>query len=67
MQKSISGANPAAGNRYIEQRGADLHAVEFKWSSKASARFPSTFLSTYKDATTQIVSPENRDEFFSKI
>lgn len=52
---------------YIEQRGENLHAAEFKWSLKASARFPSTFLSTYTDATTQIVTPENRDEFLSKI
>ncbi|SKC14002.1 ATP-binding protein [Dyadobacter psychrophilus] len=51
---------------YIEQTGAGLRAVEFKWNAKANQRFPSTFLTTYPQATTEIVTPENRDDFLRK-
>lgn len=51
---------------YIEQRGTKLRAVEFKWNAKATQRFPSTFLTTYPEATTEIVTPENRDDFLRK-
>ncbi|MCE7067396.1 ATP-binding protein [Dyadobacter sp. CY326] len=51
---------------YIEQIGTNLRAFEFKWNPNATQRFPSTFLTAYPKATTDVVTPKNRDEFLRK-
>ncbi|TLV00327.1 ATP-binding protein [Dyadobacter luticola] len=51
---------------YIEQTGNQLRAIEFKWSAAAKKRFPSTFLEAYPHAKTEIITPENRDDFLTK-
>ncbi len=47
---------------FIEENHGKLKAWEFKWKEKTKVRFPKTFVDNY-DATTQIVSPKNYDEF----
>jgi hypothetical protein len=48
---------------YIEERNGVMKAYEFKWNSKAKAKIPSAFLQGYPDATAQIITPDNMDEF----
>ncbi|HHB79854.1 MAG TPA: ATP-binding protein [Saprospiraceae bacterium] len=48
---------------YIEQREGKLFAYEFKWSKKAKAKFPSSFLNHYPNAETQIVHQDNFEGF----
>lgn len=48
---------------YIEEYGGRLHAYEFKWSPKAKAKFSKTFTEAYPDATTQVISKDNFEEF----
>jgi len=47
---------------YIEDRGQELTAFEFKWSTKAKARIPKTFLNNYK-AESAIITPDNFRDF----
>ncbi len=47
----------------IEERDGKMYASEFKWSKTAKARFPSTFTDNYEVAGTQIISPENIEDF----
>lgn len=47
---------------YIEQTGLSLTAYEFKWSSKAKAKFSKTFMNTY-DAECKVVNQDNFREF----
>lgn len=48
---------------YIEEYDGQLHAYEFKWNPKAKAKFPKTFKATYPTATTQVITPDNFDDF----
>ena len=48
---------------YIEMVGDKLSAWEFKWGTKKRTRFPKTFLRAYPESLTEIVTPENFDEF----
>jgi len=50
---------------YIEERDGKLYAFEFKWNKLAKAKFPKPFLNTYKNHETQIISPENYDDFIA--
>lgn len=47
----------------VEEYDDKLKAFEFKWSKTGKARFPQTFTANYHEATTEIVSPENVEEF----
>lgn len=47
----------------IEDRGGKLHAYEFKWSSKKTAKAPRQFTEAYPDASYSVITPENFLEF----
>lgn len=47
---------------YVEQTGLSLKAYEFKWRSKAKAKFSKTFISTY-DAECKVINQNNFREF----
>lgn len=47
----------------VEEYDEKLTAYEFKWSKTEKVRFPQTFTTNYPDATTQVISPENVEEF----
>lgn len=47
----------------VEDYEDRLKAYEFKWSKTEKVRFPQTFTTNYPDATTQIISPENVEDF----
>jgi len=47
----------------VEEYDDKLKAFEFKWSKMGKARFSQTFTANYREATTEIVSPENVEEF----
>lgn len=48
---------------FIEEINDSLYAYEFKWSSTARAKFPSTFASSYPNTEFKIISPNNMEEF----
>ena len=48
---------------YIEDANGRLHAFEFKWQPKKTARFPASFLENYPDSETALVNNENFDAF----
>lgn len=47
----------------IEDDGHSLSAYEFKWNTKGKAKFPSTFTENYKISKTQVITPENVEDF----
>ena len=49
---------------YLEEENGQLHAYEFKWNDKKSnVRIPETFAKTYPDASFQVITHNNADEF----
>ena len=49
---------------YIEEEDGQLKAYEFKWSDqKGSARCPASFTSSYPQASFQVITPQNIEEF----
>jgi len=48
---------------YIEEREGKLFAYEFKWNSKAKARFPKSFLTAYPETETKVITPDNFETF----
>ena len=50
---------------YVEERGGDFVAFEFKWNKKAKPKFPKTFTSSYPNATMKLITPDNFEEFIS--
>lgn len=51
---------------YIEEENGHLRAFEFKWNDKkGNIRPPGSFSSAYPDASFQVVTPTNIDEFLS--
>lgn len=48
---------------FIEERGGNLFAYEFKWNPKTSYRFPKSFTENYPDHSTEIITPENYEKF----
>ena len=51
---------------YVEERGPDLSAYEFKWNPKKKRTgFPKTFVRAYPKATTGWVTPEDYDQFLT--
>ena len=47
----------------VEDYDDKLKAFEFKWRKTEKVRFPQTFTINYPDATTQVVSPDNVEDF----
>lgn len=47
---------------YIEQQGLKMSAYEFKWNSRANAKFSKTFLNAY-EAETKIINQDNFRDF----
>jgi predicted AAA+ superfamily ATPase len=48
---------------YIEETYAGLSAWEFKWNPKSKAKFPEAFLKAYPESKTDLVTPENFEDF----
>lgn len=49
----------------IEETGGKLYAWEFKWSEKAKAKIPASFLEAYPDTITGIVNRQNYMDFLN--
>ncbi len=50
---------------YIEEIDGQIYAYEFKWNKNAKAKFPKSFLITYPNAITKIITPDNYYEFIT--
>ena len=49
---------------YVEEVDGQLHAFEFKWNDrKAHCKCPDSFRTAYPDATFQVITPKNIEEF----
>ena len=49
---------------YLEEENGLLQAFEFKWNErKAGGRCPAAFATAYPDATFQVITPSNAEEF----
>jgi len=49
---------------YLEEENGQLNAYEFKWNNKkANSRVPESFAKTYPEASFQVITPNNIDEF----
>ena len=49
---------------YLEEENGQIHAYEFKWNDKkANVRAPESFARAYSDASFQVITPKNADEF----
>lgn len=52
---------------FVEEEDGQLRAFEFKWNDrKAGAKCPAAFRTAYPDATFQVVTPNNIEEFLAK-
>lgn len=49
----------------IEETADKLMAFEFKWSKKERVRFPQTFTTNYPNVETQVISPENVEDWIN--
>ncbi len=51
---------------YLEDENGCLHAYEFKWNErKAKTNVPSSFATAYPEATFEVVTPANIEEFLN--
>ena len=49
---------------YLEDVDGQLHAFEFKWNErKANCKCPESFSTAYPEATYQVITPKNIEEF----
>lgn len=48
---------------YVEIRGKQIYAFEFKWRNAHKAKLSSTFKKAYPDAISHIIDQNNMDEF----
>ena len=49
---------------YVEEVDGQLHAYEFKWNErKAHCKCPDSFRTAYPEATFQVITPKNIEEF----
>lgn len=49
---------------YVEEVDGHLHAFEFKWNDrKSNVKCPDSFSTAYPDATFQVITPKNIEEF----
>ncbi len=51
---------------YVEDSDGLLTATEFKWDGKAKNKFPTTFTKAYPDAKTQLITPDNFEQFLDQ-
>ena len=53
---------------YIEERGGQLFAYEFKWSVKKQRyKIPSAFKQSYPDTVVKVITPANFQEFLTSL
>jgi len=50
---------------YIEEKDGILSAFEFKWNPTARVSFPKTFLNSYTDVQTAVITPDNYLSFIA--
>ena len=50
---------------YVEEEEGKLSAFEFKWKKNSKAKVCKTFLNTYPNASTTIITPENYETFIN--
>jgi predicted AAA+ superfamily ATPase len=50
---------------YVEESDGKFVAFEFKWNNKAKAKFSNTFTKAYQPIKTQVIHPENFEEFLN--
>lgn len=50
---------------YVEEVDGRLHAYEFKFNPRATAKIPTQFSSNYPEATFEIITPTNYQSFIS--
>ncbi len=48
---------------YIEEVSGDISAFEFTWNPKSRKRIPKTFIKSYPNCSTKIITSENFNEF----
>lgn len=48
---------------YIEERGGQMYAYEFKWNPKAKNKFPNSFVEVYQPVEKHLISPDNFEDF----
>lgn len=48
---------------YIEERDDKLTAIEFKWNSERKTRIPKLFRTTYPEADSVVITPQNAYQF----
>ncbi len=48
---------------YVEESEGDYTASEFKWNERSKAKIPQSFLRAYPNSKTQIITPDNFEEF----
>jgi len=48
---------------YLEESNGELSAFEFKWSSTKKPKISKAFTNGYPDAKTEIITPENFEQF----
>lgn len=48
---------------FIEETDGQLNAFEFKWSKNANPKIPTTFINTYKDAISEVITSDNFNKF----
>ncbi len=48
---------------YLEERGGQLNAYEFRWNSSRSKKIPASFTDAYPDTNAKIIDPNNFLEF----
>ncbi len=47
----------------VEEYGGELHGYEFKWNTKKTSKAPKGWLKTYKNASYEVITPDNYLEF----
>lgn len=51
---------------YLEEENGKLHAFEFKWNAKkGKTRCPVSFTTAYPDASYEVITPDNIEQFLS--
>jgi len=52
---------------YIEERDGKLFAYEFKWNKHKKTKIPASFIRTYPEAETKIITPDNYINFITNL
>ncbi|GAB3926979.1 ATP-binding protein [Larkinella terrae] len=52
---------------YVEEQDGALRAWEFKWNPNAKIRFPKTFTEAYHPSQTEVIHPNNFEEFVGMV